>query len=63
MRLYFFNSYKNVKKAIKKCLSHNDFSCFLGCTPNSNFSANHEYNENDQDNENHPETIKMKVIK
>ena len=24
------------------------------CTPNSNFSANHEDNENDQDNENHP---------
>ena len=25
------------------------------CTPNSNFSANHEDNENDQDNENHPD--------
>ena len=23
------------------------------CTPNSNFSANHGYNENDQNNENH----------
>ena len=23
------------------------------CTPNTNFSANHEDNENDQDNENH----------
>ena len=23
------------------------------CTPNSNFSANHEDNENNQDNENH----------
>ena len=25
------------------------------CTPNSNFSANHEDNEDDQGNENHPE--------
>ena len=24
------------------------------CTSNSNFSADHEDNENDQDNENHP---------
>ena len=28
------------------------------CTPNSNFSANHEDNENDQDNENHPDNEK-----
>ena len=25
------------------------------CTPNSNFSANHEDNENDQDKKNHPD--------
>ena len=25
------------------------------CTPNSNFSANHEDNENDQNIENHPD--------
>ena len=25
------------------------------CTPNINFSANHEDNKNDQDNENHPD--------
>ena len=28
------------------------------CTPNSNFSANHEDNENDQDNENHTDNEK-----
>ena len=29
----------------------------MECTPNSNFSANHEENEIDLDNENHPDNI------
>ena len=29
------------------------FFYFLECTPNSNFSANHEDNESDQENEDH----------
>ena len=32
----------------------NDFFCFLECTPNSNFPANYEDNENDNNNANHP---------
>ena len=27
------------------------------CKPNSNFSADHGDNENDQDNENHPDNV------
>ena len=33
------------------------FFYFIGCTPNSNFSANHEENESDQDYENHSGNI------
>ena len=35
----------------------NKISYFIECTLNSNFSANHEVNESDQDNENHPDNI------